>query len=170
MASNRPRILLTYPVTARTYWFGEHCLDAMREVGDVVLNPADHVLPPKELAELGRGCSVIVLDRLTPVTAELLSLMPDLVAVVRGGVDHRHLDVKAASAAGVLATQVNAGYRAAVAELVLGLMLTRPVRSAISRPNMGRARAAGAARPAGRGYRPSASSATGGSRSIWRAS
>lgn len=123
MSSNRPKILLTYPVTARTFWFGDSCIAAMKEVGDVVLNPSDRVLSPKELAELGRDCSILVLDRLTPVTEELLSLMPNLVAVVRGGVDHRWVDVKAASKAGVLCTQVNAGYRASVAELVLALML-----------------------------------------------
>lgn len=123
MATNRPKILLTYPVTARTFWFGDSCVAAMKEVGEVILNPSDTVLPPKELAELGRDCTILVLDRLTPVTAELLSQMPNLVAVVRGGVDHRWIDVKAASAAGVLVTQVNAGYRASVAELVLALML-----------------------------------------------
>lgn len=123
MASNRPKILLTYPVTARTFWFGDACVDAMKDVGEVVLNPADRVLTPGELAELGRDCSVMVLDRLTPVTAELLRLMPNLVAVVRGGVDHRWIDVNAASEAGVIVTQVNAGYRASVAELVLALML-----------------------------------------------
>ncbi len=123
MSSNRPKILLTYPTTARTFWFGDSCIAAMKEVGEVVLNPTDKVLPPAELAELGRDCTIMVLDRLTPVTAELLSLMPNLVAVVRGGVDHRWVDVKAASEAGVLVTQVNAGYRASVAELVLALML-----------------------------------------------
>lgn len=121
--SNQPRILLTYPITARRFWFGDACLEAMRRNGEVVLNPTDTILPPAELAALGRGCAVMVLDRLTPVNAELLAQMPDLVAVVRGGVDHRHLDVVAASEAGVLATQVEAGYRASVAELALGMML-----------------------------------------------
>lgn len=123
MTSNRPKILLTYPLTARTFWFGDACVAAMKDVGEVILNPSDKVLPPKELAELGRDCTILVLDRLTPVTAELLTLMPNLVAVVRGGVDHRWVDVKAASEAGVLVTQVNAGYRASVAELALALML-----------------------------------------------
>jgi D-3-phosphoglycerate dehydrogenase len=119
----RARVLLTYPSTAREMWFGERCLAAMRGVADVVLNPTDEVLAPRALAELGRGCTALVLDRLTPVTAELLALMPDLVAVVRGGVDHRHVDVAAASAAGVLVTQVDAAYQASVAELVIALML-----------------------------------------------
>lgn len=119
----RDRVLLTYPLTARALWFGDRCLAAMEEVAEVVVNPADHVLPAHELAELGRGCAVLVLDRLTPVGRELLELMPDLVAAVRGGVDHRHLDVAAASAAGVLATQVRPAYQASVAELALALML-----------------------------------------------
>ncbi len=123
MSSNRHRIVLTYPLTARTFWFGDNCLAAMREVGEVVLNPTDSVLSPQQLAELGRDCAIMVLDRQTPVTEELLSLMPNLVAVVRGGVDHRYVDVAAASRAGVLVTQVNAGYRASVAELVLALLL-----------------------------------------------
>jgi D-3-phosphoglycerate dehydrogenase len=108
----------------RTFWFGDSCQAALRGIGDLVLNPKDEILQPSELAELGRGCSVMVLDRLTPVTAELLALMPDLVAVVRGGVDYRHLNVIAASEVGVLATQVNAAYRASVAEMVLALMLS----------------------------------------------
>lgn len=124
MSSNRPKILLTYPLTARTFWFGDACVAAMKNVGEVILNPLDKVLPPGELAALGRDCTILVLDRLTPVTAKLLSLMPNLVAVVRGGVDHRWVDVEAASEAGVLVTQVNAGYRASVAELVLALMLS----------------------------------------------
>jgi D-3-phosphoglycerate dehydrogenase len=117
------RVLLTYPLTARTMWFGDRCLDAMRGVADVVVNPTDEVLSPQALATLGAGCKALVVDRLTPIGAEVLALMPDVVAVVRGGVDHRHIDVAAASAAGVLVSQVKPAFQAAVSELVVALML-----------------------------------------------
>lgn len=116
-------IFLSFPETARRLWFGERCLAALRGVAPVVLNPADRVLSPREIAAQAGGCRVIVLDRLTPVGPDLLDLLPDLSAVVRAGVDIRWIDTVAASERGVLVTQVRPAYGAAVAELVVGLMI-----------------------------------------------
>lgn len=123
MAAISEAIFLSFPQTARRLWFGETCLEALQAVAPVRLNPEDRVLSVDEIADIAGDCGVIVLDRLTPVTGELLDRLPALVAVVRAGVDIRWIDVAAASERGVLVTQVEAAYGPAVSELVVGMMI-----------------------------------------------
>jgi D-3-phosphoglycerate dehydrogenase / 2-oxoglutarate reductase len=119
----RPRIFLSHPETARSWWYGEAALAALRELGDVVLNPEDASLLGADLVKAAAGCQIIVLDRATPARAEDMDALPELLALVRSGVEVRHIDLEAASARGILVTQSNPGYIASTAELVLAHML-----------------------------------------------
>lgn len=123
MGSNRIKIFLTHPPTAREFWYGKRALAALREVGEVILNPTDRVLSTDELAAAARGCSLVVIDRQTEGPAALFPQMPNLVALIRGAVDIRNIDVAAASAAGVLVTQASRGFMAAVSEWIVGAMI-----------------------------------------------
>lgn len=117
------RILLTHPRQARESWYGERALTALREVGEVVLNPHERVMTLAELIEAAGDCPIIVADRETPGETGLFQGLPSLVAYVRGQVDIRSVDVDAASVAGVLVTRASRGFMAAVAEWIVGAMI-----------------------------------------------
>jgi D-3-phosphoglycerate dehydrogenase len=116
-------IFLTHSITQRTYWYGEQALERLQALAPVSLNPRDEVLSSDEFIERAKGCSVIVLDRQSRIGAREMEHLPDLVAIVRSGVDIRHIDVEAASERGILVTRTNAGYVASTAELVLAHIL-----------------------------------------------
>lgn len=117
------RIYLSHPETARALWYGDAALAGLRALGEVALNRADTSPEGATLVREARGCRVIVLDRATPVTAADMDALPDLVALVRSGVEVRHIDIEAASARGILVTRSRPGYIASTAELVLAHML-----------------------------------------------
>lgn len=123
MAKKPVRIFLTHPPTARTFWYGEKALTALRALGDLAVNPGEDVLGPAALAEAARGCALVVIDRQTEAPAALFDRMPDMVALLRVAVDIRNIDVSAASAAGVLVTQASRGFIPAVAEWIVGAMI-----------------------------------------------
>lgn len=117
------RILLSHPENARSWWYGQAALSALQELGEVVLNHTDVPLAGTELLKAAAGCHVIVLDRATAVSGEIMAALPDLVALVRSGVETRHIDEAAASVSGILVTRTNPGYVASTAELILAHML-----------------------------------------------
>jgi D-3-phosphoglycerate dehydrogenase len=75
------------------------------------------------LLELAHDCDVIVADRQTEGSAELLRGLPRLVAFCRCAVDIRNVDVTAASTEGILVTQASPGFMASVSEWVIGVMI-----------------------------------------------
>jgi D-3-phosphoglycerate dehydrogenase len=105
-------------------YYGERALAALRKLGEVRLNTADKVLDAKALLEASRGCDIIVSDRQTPAPAEFFAAAsPELVAFLRVAVDIRNIDVKAASAKGILVTHATPGFIASVAEMAIGFMI-----------------------------------------------
>ena len=66
---------------------------------------------------------MIVAHRSTAGQATTFAAAPDLVAFVRTAVDTSTIDVPAASAHGILVTNVSPGFADAVAELALGMMI-----------------------------------------------
>jgi D-3-phosphoglycerate dehydrogenase len=120
---SRARIFLSHPETARTWWYGQDALKRLQELGEVVLNSTDDTLVGADLATAAAGCHVIVLDRATAVTGDVMDASPDLIAIVRSGVEIRHVDAAAASERGILVTRSNPGYIASTAELILAHML-----------------------------------------------
>ena len=117
-----PRILLTYPTDEIVPRYGA-ALDGLRRLGTVVLNEAARTMTADEIAAAAAGCAAIVADRNTPFDAATIARLPDCVALVRGAMDVRNIDIPAASAAGILVTRAGPGFRDAVIELLLGQMV-----------------------------------------------
>ena len=116
-------ILLTHPKGSRPWWYGDAALEGLRKLGTVRLNDGDAELEGERLVAAARGCRVIVLDRATRIGAAEMEALPDLAAILRSGVETRHVDVEAASRLGILVTRTNPGYVASTAELILAHML-----------------------------------------------
>ena len=117
----RPTILLTHTAEVRAIYYGERALAALREAGEVRLNPHDRQLTTDELA--AADVDVIVADRNTPGEPALFQQAQRLVAFVRGAVDIRNVAVPDATRAGVLVTRASAGFMASVSELLIGYMI-----------------------------------------------
>jgi D-3-phosphoglycerate dehydrogenase len=117
-----PRILLTYPTDEIGPRYGA-ALDGLRRLGTVVLNEAARTMTADEIAAAAAGCAAIVADRNTPFDAATIARLPDCVALVRGAMDVRNIDIPAASAAGILVTRAGPGFRDAVIELLVGQMV-----------------------------------------------
>lgn len=116
-------IFLTHIPDMLANYYGPRALAALRELGEVRLNETSKVLDAQALAKAAAGCAIIVSDRQTPGPAEFFPLAPDLVAFLRVAVDIRNIDVKAASAQGVLVTHATPGFIASVAEQAIGFMI-----------------------------------------------
>jgi D-3-phosphoglycerate dehydrogenase / 2-oxoglutarate reductase len=118
-----PTILLTHTPDMLANYYGERALKALRALGEVRLNETDRVLDARALAQAARGCEIVVCDRQTAGPAEFFAQAGDLVAFLRVAVDIRNIDVKAASAQGILVTHATPGFTAAVAEMAIGFMV-----------------------------------------------
>jgi D-3-phosphoglycerate dehydrogenase len=116
-------IFLTHIPDMLANYYGPRALAALRELGAVRLNETGKVLDAQALAQAAAGCEIIVSDRQTPGPAEFFPLAPNLVAFLRVAVDIRNIDVKAASAHGVLVTHATPGFIASVAEQAIGFMI-----------------------------------------------
>ncbi|HXI54912.1 MAG TPA: hydroxyacid dehydrogenase [Polyangia bacterium] len=117
------RILLTNPPEMLKNFYGDRALEALRQLGEVRLNPLGRELSTPELIDAARDCTVIVSHRGVPAEPALFDALPDLVAFCRCAVDIRTVNVAAASARGVLVTHASAGFIPAVAEWIIGAMI-----------------------------------------------
>jgi D-3-phosphoglycerate dehydrogenase len=128
------RILLTHSPETLENYYGARALTGLRALGEVKLNKKETPLEGEDLILAASDCDLIVSYRQSPAPAALIERLPKLVAFVRCAIDIRNIDVPAASRAGVLITQASAGFVAAVAEMVLGLMidLSRGITSSAS--------------------------------------
>lgn len=118
-----PRLLLTHSPQARTLYYGERALSALRALGEVKLHAGAQPLEGEALIAAAADCDLIVSYRQSPAPAALFERLPRLGAFVRCAMDIRNVDVAAASRAGVLVTRASAGFVPAVAEFVFGLMV-----------------------------------------------
>jgi D-3-phosphoglycerate dehydrogenase len=117
------KVLLTHTPQFRRQYYGERSLKGLQVAAHVVLNEADDALDAAALIEAARDVDIVVADRLTEGPGEIFPRLPKLRAFVRCAVDIRNIDVKAASAAGVLVTRAGPGFVASVAELALGFLV-----------------------------------------------
>ena len=118
-----PTVFLTHTPDALKNYYGEKALAGLKALADVRLNPKGRELSTGEMIDAARGCEVIVTHRHVPGEPELFRSLPDLVAFCRCAMDIRNVDVAAASQEGILVTRASAGFIAATAELVVGMML-----------------------------------------------
>lgn len=118
-----PRILLSHKSDARNYWFGEAATKQLSALGRLVLNDRNALLLGPDLRRAAAGATFIVLDRETPMGREDIEALPELIAIIRSGVDCSMVDLGAASNAGVAVVAAKPGYTESTAELALGLIL-----------------------------------------------
>jgi D-3-phosphoglycerate dehydrogenase / 2-oxoglutarate reductase len=95
--------------------------------GQQVVISREHISDPAVLATRLQGVEALVLIReRTPITEELLALLPDLRLIVQTGKRAPHIDLAACTRHGiavVYATQPDTGRQSATAELTWGLIL-----------------------------------------------
>jgi D-3-phosphoglycerate dehydrogenase len=119
----RLKVLLTHTPQARSLYYGERSLSGLQAVADVLLHEDDDALDAAGLIAAAHNVDLIVADRLTAVPGEVFARLPNLRAVVRCAVDIRNIDIRAASAVGVLVTRTGPGFVQSVAELALGYLV-----------------------------------------------
>jgi D-3-phosphoglycerate dehydrogenase / 2-oxoglutarate reductase len=117
------RLLLTHVPLARRQYYGARALARLQELVEVVLHEGEAPLDPAGVIALARDVDFIIADRATPVPAEIFAGLPGLRVVMRSAIDIRNIDVPAASRAGVLVTQAEAGFVQSVVELTLGFLV-----------------------------------------------
>jgi len=163
------KLLLTHAPLARRQYYGIRALTRLQELVEVVLHEGEIPLDPQGVIWMARGVDFIVADRATAVPALVFESLPGLRAVMRSAIDIRNIDVAAATKAGVLVTQAEAGFVTSVVELTLGFLvdlsrgITRAATAVLTKAGSPRSRS-GASSAA----LPWASSAMAASRARWR--
>lgn len=117
------KAFLTHEPHALKNYYGDKALAGLRAITDLRLNETGKVLDTAALIENAAGCDIVVADRNTPVEAAFFDNSSGILAVHRGAVDYRNVDVEAASRNGVLVTNVNPGFIDSVAEIIIGMMI-----------------------------------------------
>ncbi len=123
MARATVNIYLTFHRGILDLRFGPENLEALRKLGNVMLNQTDKAPTTEQLIGAARDCEVILSERLTPGEAKLFDDSPRLIAFVRSVTDLRQVDVDAASRNGILVTTVDAAFVPAVVEWTVGQMI-----------------------------------------------
>jgi D-3-phosphoglycerate dehydrogenase len=114
---------LTHTDEELRLYYDLDALGALPGEGTVRRNALGRRLTPAELAREAAGCAVIISEWETGADATLFAALPELVAFVRCGVEHRNVDVAAATAAGVLVVTTPGRYVAPVVELTVAFMV-----------------------------------------------
>lgn len=117
------KLLLTHAPLARRQYYGTRALTRLQELVEVVLHEGEAPLDPQGVIGMARGVDFIVADRATAIPALVFESLPGLRVVMRSAIDIRNIDVAAATKAGVLVTQAEAGFVPSVVELALGLLV-----------------------------------------------
>jgi len=116
-------LLLTHVPLARRQYYGVRALARLHELVEVVLHEGEAPLDPAGVIALAQDVDFIIADRATPVPGEIFASLPRLRVVMRSAIDIRNIDLAAASKAGVLVTQAEAGFVQSVVELTLGFLV-----------------------------------------------
>lgn len=102
---------------------GSEPLDLLHQRGyEIVINPYGRRLTAEEVIQLGKDCVGIVAG-VEPLTAEVLSQLPQLQCISRCGVGMDNVDLEAAKAYRIVVRNTPDGPTRAVAELTLGMAL-----------------------------------------------
>jgi D-3-phosphoglycerate dehydrogenase len=117
------RLLLTHVPLARRQYYGAHALARLQELVEVTPHEGDAPLDLKGLIAAASDVDLIIADRATSVPGDVFAGLAKLRVVMRSAIDIRNIDVAAASQAGVLVTQAEAGFVQSVVELSLGLLV-----------------------------------------------
>src|SRR5262249_53180713 len=115
-------ILLTHAPNDFALYYGEEALAGLEALTEVRRNETGAPLGGEAFRAAATGCAIVVGDGEAMADAGLFDT-GGFVAYVHCHVEVRRIDVDAASRNGILVTQTSAGFGAAVAELILGLMI-----------------------------------------------
>lgn len=134
------RLLLTHVPQARRQYYGARALGRLQELVEVVLHEGAAPLTPQGVIDAARDVDLVIADRATAVPGEIFAGLPKLRALMRSAIDIRNIDVAAASRAGVLVTNAEAGFVQSVVELTMGFLvdLSRGVSRATADYHAGR--------------------------------
>lgn len=116
-------VFLTHSPDALENYYGPKALAGLREIADVRLNETGGVLDTQALIENAAGSDIVIADRNTPVEAAFFEAAEGVMSVHRGAVDHRNVDVDAASRNGILVTNASPGFVNSVVELTIGMII-----------------------------------------------
>jgi len=117
------KLLLTHVPLARQQYYGARAVARLRELVDVVLHEGAAPLDPQGVIAAATDADFIIVDRATPMPAEVFAGLPKLKVVMRSAIDIRNIDLAAASKAGVLVTHAEAGFIKSVVELTVGFLV-----------------------------------------------
>lgn len=117
------KVFLTHAPAALENYYGTKALNALKEIVDVHFNETGSALDTPSLITSASGCQIVIADRNTPIDAVFFESCSGVIAVHRGAVDHRNVDVQAASSRGVLVTNASPGFVNSVVELIIGMMI-----------------------------------------------
>lgn len=111
-------------VTARAFWVsGKAAQEALEAVGcEVVWSEKAGPLPEKDLIAALQGCDAVI-GSSDPYNATVFAACPQLKLVARCGVGTDSVDMNAAAAAGIVATNTPGAMAEGVADYTFGLML-----------------------------------------------
>jgi D-3-phosphoglycerate dehydrogenase len=134
------KLLLTHVPQARSQYYGARALARLQELVEVTLHEGGAPLDPQGIIAAARDADLIIADRSTAVPGEVFAGLPGLKVVMRSAIDIRNIDVAAASKAGILVTNAEAGFVQSVIELTLGLLvdLSRGVSRSVADYQAGR--------------------------------
>jgi len=119
-----PKVFLTHSPDLRSQYYGADALAALRECVEVKLNPGPGEPCIDALIEAAQDCDIIISARIPAVPEAVFARLPRLAVFCRVAVDVRNIDVCAASRHGVLVTRATPGFGPAVAEWVIGIMIS----------------------------------------------
>ena len=117
------KVFLTHTPHALENYYGARALEALRKIVDVQINETGRVMDTQDLIGQTPGNDILVVDRNTPLDVNFFENCTGVMAVHRGAVDHRNVDVEAASKNGILVTNANPGFVDSVTELIIGMMI-----------------------------------------------
>lgn len=117
------KLLLTHTPQSRRQYYGAKPLELLRGLVDLTTHEGDTPLDPVGLISAAQDVDLVIVDRSTPVPAEVFAGLPDVRAVMRTAVDIRNIDVDAASKSGILVTRAEPGFVQSVVELALGFLV-----------------------------------------------
>jgi D-3-phosphoglycerate dehydrogenase len=117
------RVFLTHNRSALNNYYGQRAFDELSQLAQVTFHDSDNETTEADIIRLASDCEILVSFRIPPISAQLISSLPNLAAICRVAVDIRNIDVNYASQNGILVTRASPGFGPSVGEWVLGAMI-----------------------------------------------
>jgi len=116
-------IFLTHQPSEIDEIYSWEAVNALREIGEVIMNPHERYLSSAEMTELAGDAAIIISEWNTGIDRNYIEANRNLKAFVRCGVEILNVDFAAAAAARVIIANTPGLYTYPVVEYTFGLML-----------------------------------------------